>query len=614
MFVALALVRLPAQITWTGTAGDHDITNNTNWTGGSFLGLGADDVIFGPTLNPIVYTPIGGAAVRNLTFNGVERSAYTIGGTWGLTLNGDVTVSTVGDVEFQGGLPLQLSNASHVFDIAADTTVTVAGTIGDAGNGALVKNGAGTLELDASESTFRGGVTLNAGWLLLGASSSYDVEITPPVRWGPIGRGTLTLNGGTIAPVADITLHNPVSLTGNTKLADCDTEYAITFAGNISGAGAFDAHGYGDINFNGNNSGWTGGITFYGDNDIYVNSATGLGTGPVSFATYENYSYLYLNASTTMNGLSGGFVTMGEGFDGSVIILNQNVALTVNQANDAEYSGSISGYNDRAPTPATDGGFTKTGAGTLTLSGGYDYWGTTQVNQGSLIVDGKDGGYFSNSAVVVNTGGTFGVQNEGSVYSTVTVNSGGKLVGDGFVTEAIIHSGATLSPGFNSGNKLGHLSFEDLTIDGGGTLEFNLKSNGAGGLFSDEITVQNSATLTINATPADRFTLKVISLDAAGNAGVLAGTYAFPSSYSWLLFNTNGIYDAASDSSTVTLGSFRIDDTQFSAGVAGAFSLSQAGNNIYLTFTPVPEPSTYALLALGLATTGCAAWRKRRRA
>jgi autotransporter-associated beta strand protein len=585
VFVALAFVRLPAQITWTGAAADQNMTNSANWSG-AFVGTGSDDLIFGPSLNLVANTPINGALVRNITFNGTERGSYSIGGTWALTLNGDVTVSTTGDVTFAGGLPLQLSDASHVFDVAADTTVTVAGSIGGAGNSSsLVKNGAGTLELDASDSSFRGGVTLNAGWLLIGAYSSSDVESTPPVRWGPVGRGTLTLNGGTIAPVADITLHNPIALTGNTKLADCDTEYAITFAGNISGSGAFDAHGYGDIYFNGNNSGWTGGVTFYGDNDIYVNSATGLGTGPVAFATYENYSYLYLNASHTINGLSGGYVTMGEGYDGSEIQLNQNVTLTVNQATDAEYGGSI---------------------------GGYDYWGTTQVNQGGLIIDGTNGGYFANSAVEVNNGGTFGVKNDAYVYSTVTVKSGGKLVGDGFVTEGIIQSGGTLSPGFNSGNKLGKLSFEDLTINGGGTLEFNLKTDGQGGMFSDEIAVQNSATLTINATPANRFSLKVISLNSDGNAGALTGTFLAGSSYSWLLFDTNGIYDANSDSNVFTPGSFQIDDTQFSAGIAGSFSLSQAGSDIYLTFTPVPEPSTYALMALGLVSTGFAAWRRRR--
>jgi hypothetical protein len=39
-----------------------------------------------------------------------------------------------------------------------------------------------------------------------------------------------------------------------------------------------------------------------------------------------------------------------------------------------------------------------------------------------------------------------------------------------------------------------------------------------------------------------------------------------------------------------------------------------ANQKILLTFTAVPEPSTYALMGFGLAATALAAWRRRRRA
>ena len=610
-FLLLALSAIPLRgvvvvVNWTGQGATGSVTDPLNWD--STLTGTNDDVSFGDIMeggSAVLLPSI--ASLNDVTFNGSARPAYTFDSVTSatlLTLGGDLVAETAGnDVTFTNKVTIALSGITHTADLAGDSKVIIDGIVSDASTAAAIhKINDGTLQLNGAN-TFSGGIDLAGGYLLLGNSSA-------------AGTGTLTLSTGTLAPTADITLANAVSLGGSIKLGDCNTEYSITFTGNISGTGAFDVHGYGDVYFNGNNSGWTGGISFFGDNDVYANSATALGTGPVSFATYENYTYLYLNASTTINGLSGGYSSMGEGYDGSVIVLADTVALTINQATDAEYSGSIGGYSDHETS--TDGGIIKTGAGTLTLSGGNDFYGNTTINQGGVIVDGTNSGYFTNSHVIVNSGGTFGVRNDGSVYSTATVNSGGKLVGDGYIQEGIISG--TLSPGFNGslsglGAKIGTLNFEDLTLNGGGTLEFHIKYNGEG-FDSDLVNVQNSATLTINATPSNQFTLKAISLNSDYMEGAALGGMIPGNTYSWLVFHTNGIYDAYSDSyGTLTPESFSIDGSMFDSGLAGGtFSLSQTGNDIYLNFTPVPEPSTYALMALGLAGTGLAAWRKRRKA
>jgi hypothetical protein len=45
----------------------------------------------------------------------------------------------------------------------------------------------------------------------------------------------------------------------------------------------------------------------------------------------------------------------------------------------------------------------------------------------------------------------------------------------------------------------------------------------------------------------------------------------------------------------------------------GTFSVGKSSNDLDLNFTPVPEPSTWAMLAGGLFALGGAALRRRRR-
>jgi hypothetical protein len=99
--------------------------------------------------------------------------------------------------------------------------------------------------------------------------------------------------------------------------------------------------------------------------------------------------------------------------------------------------------------------------------------------------------------------------------------------------------------------------------------------------------------------------LQLVSLDGSNVANQMIAGLTGPTS--WTIFQATTITGFVSDGSQ-----FSIDQSQFLGG--GIFSLTQSGTNLVLNFTPVPEPSTYALMALGLGATGLAAWRKRRRA
>ena len=110
-------------------------------------------------------------------------------------------------------------------------------------------------------------------------------------------------------------------------------------------------------------------------------------------------------------------------------------------------------------------------------------------------------------------------------------------------------------------------------------------------------------------------TLKATSLNGSGALGAASGFMEYHT-YSWKIFDGGDTPIAYANGSFDPL-LFNVDTSGFLTDVGtgtGIFSLTADTYSIYLNFTPVPEPSTYALMALGLMGTGLAAWRKRRRA
>jgi len=88
------------------------------------------------------------------------------------------------------------------------------------------------------------------------------------------------------------------------------------------------------------------------------------------------------------------------------------------------------------------------------------------------------------------------------------------------------------------------------------------------------------------------------------NAGNLAGAVSNfdpTQSYSWMIATTTGgITGFTSNGFLTSTAAFSsTPGFQNSLGL-GSFFLSQSGNDLFLNFTPVPEPSTEASLLAGL--------------
>ncbi|MFC2149459.1 autotransporter-associated beta strand repeat-containing protein [Candidatus Auribacterota bacterium] len=269
--------------------------------------------------------------------------------------------------------------------------------------------------------------------------------------------------------------------------------------------------------------------------------------------------------------------------DSGQIVLPGTSILDVAVLNVGAAGGSITADGDATINSEIVGaqGFTKTGTGTLTLTGDSSSLGTTTVALGELIVDGTIG--------------------------DAIIHAGGILSGTGTTGEVNIYDYGVVSPGSSPGTiYVGDTIWGE---DGSYLWEINdsdvSKGNDPGWDWMDI-----TGTLTINATAGNPFTIDITSLGLDNNPGVVAD-FSSSQSYDWILAT------ASSGITGFLVDKFELDATDFLNDLGGgSFSLAQDSNDIVLSFTggggggPVPEPSTILLMAcLGLGLL----WYRRRK-
>lgn len=208
------------------------------------------------------------------------------------------------------------------------------------GSGSITKTGAGTLILSGTN-TYSGGTTISAGTLSIGSDTN-------------IGSGTNTIgNKGTLLLSGNGTYTNDWTLSGAGSAIATDNNN--TLSGVLSGNGGLTKKGGGILTLTGNNA-YTGSTTI-SEGTLKGNIASGTDLSIAASAIYDGD-----NKARSVGGLNGG----GK-------ILNTD-GLTVQ-------SGDFAGIIDNSNTSLT-----KTGAGTLTLSGTNTYTGMTTVRSGTLAL------------------------------------------------------------------------------------------------------------------------------------------------------------------------------------------------------------------------------------
>ncbi len=212
---------------------------------------------------------------------------------------------------------------------------------------------------------------------------------------------------------------------------------------------------------------------------------------------------------------------------------------------------------EESATITSDGDISKAGAGSLVLNGASTYSGGTAVNEGTLRVNNTTGSATGSGAL--------------------TVASGATLNGSG-----IIGGPATVSGFLNPGNSPGDITFNSsLLLNSTATLTIEITGITAGQF--DRVVGAGTNTFTFGG---------ILALDNTGYSATLGDTIAIFDNWSEL----DGLF--ASITGTDLGGGLSWDTTNL--GTTG-------------TIQVVPEPSTYALIALAAAGLGAHVFRRRSR-
>lgn len=444
--VALTLAAPEARATdfvWTGGNGEY--TTGSNWAGGAVPQGGSDISVFGDVLARTVTITVApgvtiGASI--LQFNaGAGPFTFNLGAGAGSTFQ----------IAGSSGI---INNSAHAptFNVQAGGTALSFNGGSSAGDAIINNQGRVVVQGTASAgtatiNTTNGGDLWFAGNGLAGSAVLNATDST--IRFdtgGGAGNATITLNGtSSLRFLGSGTSLGAASITANSGSLVEITGYVF------SGASRLDIKSGATLEMQ-NSSNPT--LSF---DSLVANGTVNIGS--------VNLTAGSLSGSGTIDTASAGgpTITVGGGNASS------------------SFAGTITGSTV---------GLVKNGTGTFTFGGTMATSGLTQVNAGTLQVDGTIGG---TGGVSVASGGT--LAGAGAV-SGLTVNSGGFVApGSGGIGTLTVAGNATLNAGSTTVIEVSAASADRLAISGTASLAGGLRlvTIGTGFSFGAAYTILSAA-------------------------------------------------------------------------------------------------------------------------
>lgn len=465
-----------------------------------------------------IYNASKGMTIANATVDG--NSAGGLGGA--IYTSADMTIS---DSNFgvaklnthKGGTnDIYLAGGANVeFITKEDKTSTInSGIAGDEGT-TFAKTGAGTLNLNGSNSDFNGTFDIKAGNVVYTANDNNDTFVGGAVKVNKgstltmdiaqsetlqqimqnvsagadgsgeivkVGAGILNLQGdnsafagstvinaGSIVYTADD--NNDSYLGGSTELANADTNLTFIINQDIANQTVSNISGVAGSSFNKQGA---GDLTISGDSSNFAGTAN-----------VENGTLIYL-ADNTSDRYFGGNTVISEG-----ATLEANVLEQDSEGNDIEDQtiGNITG--------GEDANFVKTGDGKIQLIGDNTFTGKTTIENGTLAYTSGNDNYV-NGNTLINADGTLeytvgtGEDNLTAISGKGTLSKLGdgnlNLVGDNSqFTGSVIVGDGRLS--YTSGNDNKFINANSYAIAQGAELYINNST-------SDDVNVSNLSAYT----------------------------------------------------------------------------------------------------------------------
>ncbi len=561
-----------------------------------------------------------GGSIGSEYLSSGEVTVMDSGSKWKMTrelMVGDVgtgklTISDGGRVESYGTLdPTIIGHQQEVLGIVSIT-----------GEGSSYMN-AGELRVGGS----------GFGQLMVSDGATLDTEETD-IGWDNDSISNVTITG------ANSSWHNSegiqVGVEGEAELTVADGATVTSSLGRIatefSAGGGFIYRSNGKVTVTGAGSSWSneGELTVgvLGDAELNITggghvSSTGgvIGSGVFQWAGIEQSS----NGNVVVSGdesvwSNSSTLTIGDLGEGHLNIEHggfvSNTAATIGSQQGSTGTVLVTGENSHWQNSSSLG-IGIFGSGELTIENG----GLVSAESVGLLFDGranvKFGGTLQSTGILANYGlvdvsaggilSASGITNYGVLFNEGVINADIQVLANGFASgdgefngQVAISEGGIFSPGASPGFS----QTQSTTWNEGGAYQWEINSlSTEGGVEGNDPgwDLWSTGDLAINGP----FTIALVTLDSIGDPATLSG-WDFLQSYEWRIATST-------NSAFATIDGLLVDPSAFQNQLGGgSFSLSASGdgNDLFLTFTPVPEPTSLALAVTGLL---CLGYRLRKR-